>query len=105
MGGSFESVKALISGLANKPPVIIHLQEELAVGNSPIETEAGISPNEEILKVKKKYEGNLEASKEEMKIAMKDGEFVSTKLVCRRAHRTSFFKTDLKRSTGTSYTP
>lgn len=71
--GSVEGARALVNELAGKGRVMLRLQEEIAEGKRLIETEAGVSLNEEILRVKRQHEDELKGVKEEMEAAMKSG--------------------------------
>jgi hypothetical protein len=54
-------------------PMMIKLQAEIASGKALIDTDAGASINEEILRLRKEHEEELEAVKEEMNIAIEQG--------------------------------
>lgn len=74
--GSPESAQGLILDLLDNEPTTIKLQDEIASGKALIDTDAGASINEEILKLQKEYNENLEAVKNEMAIAMKQGTYL-----------------------------
>ncbi|CZR55997.1 uncharacterized protein PAC_05885 [Phialocephala subalpina] len=71
--GSRESAEALVHDMLDNVPMTIKLQEEIASGKALIDTDAGASINEEILKLQKQHVEELEAVKEEMAWAMKQG--------------------------------
>ncbi len=68
-----ESAQNLILDLLDNEPTTIKLQDEIASGKALIDTDAGASINEEILRLQKEHNEDLEAVKEEMAIAMKQG--------------------------------
>jgi hypothetical protein len=71
--GSVGSAQHLIMDLAGNCPIMLRLQEEIAEGKKLIETEAGVSLNEEIIRVQRQHEEELRSVKEEMELAMKTG--------------------------------
>lgn len=71
--GSRESAEALVLDMLDNDPMTIKLQEEIVSGKALIDTDAGASINEEILKVQKQHGEELEAVREEMALAMKQG--------------------------------
>jgi hypothetical protein len=71
--GSAESARGLVAELAGMKRTVLRLQEEIAEGKKLIETEAGVSLNEELLRVKRQHEEELRCVKEEMEAAMKSG--------------------------------
>jgi hypothetical protein len=71
--GSYESAQALVLDMLDNEPVMIRLQKEIASGKALIDTGAGALINEEILRLQKQHEEELEAVKEEMTLAMKQG--------------------------------
>lgn len=71
--GSRESAEALVLDMLDNVPMTIKLQEEIASGKALIDTDAGASINEEILRMQKQHGEELEAVKEEMAMAMKQG--------------------------------
>ncbi len=75
--GSRDSAQALVLDMLDNVPMMIKLQEEIASGKALIDTDAGASINEEILRLQKQYGEELEAVKEEMTLAMKQGKFLS----------------------------
>jgi hypothetical protein len=75
--GSVESARGLVAELAGMKRTVLRLQEEIAEGKKLIETEAGVSLNEELLRVKRQHEEELRCVKEEMEAAMKSGMYLS----------------------------
>jgi hypothetical protein len=73
--GSVESARGLVGELAGMKRTVLRLQEEIAEGKKLIETDAGVSLNEELLRVKRQHEEELRCVKEEMEAAMKSGLF------------------------------
>jgi hypothetical protein len=71
--GSLESARNLILDMLDNTPTTIKLQDEIASGKALIDTDAGASINEELLKLQKEHKEDLDAVKEEMAIAMKQG--------------------------------
>lgn len=71
--GSGESARGLVAELAGMKRTVLRLQEEIAEGKKLIETEAGVSLNEELMRVKRQHEEELRCVKEEMEAAMKSG--------------------------------
>jgi hypothetical protein len=56
---------------------VLRLQEEIAEGKKLIETDAGVSLNEELLRVKRQHEEELRCVKEEMEAAMRSGKHLA----------------------------
>ena len=79
--GSPESAQALMFELVRQSPFVVGMQKEMAAGKTLIETEAGSSLNEELIKMQRKYEEELAAIKEETEIAIKTGRFSGSSLV------------------------
>ena len=73
--GSVESARGLVAELAEKKRTVLRLQEEIAEGKKLIETEAGVSLNEELLRAQRQHEEELRCVMEEMEAAMKSGMF------------------------------
>jgi hypothetical protein len=71
--GTPDSARALILGMLDNVPMMIKLQAEIASGKALIDTDAGASINEEILRLRKEHEEELEAVKEEMNLAIRQG--------------------------------
>ncbi|KAH8767855.1 hypothetical protein BGZ57DRAFT_899450 [Hyaloscypha finlandica] len=71
--GSVESARGLVAELASMKRTVLRLQEEIAEGKKLIETDAGVSLNEELLRVKRQHEEELRCVKEEMEAAMRSG--------------------------------
>jgi hypothetical protein len=71
--GSVESARELVAELAGKKRTVLRLQEEIAEGKKLIETEAGVSLNEELLRVQRQHEEELSCVMEEMEAAMRSG--------------------------------
>ncbi|PMD34996.1 hypothetical protein L207DRAFT_517106 [Hyaloscypha variabilis F] len=71
--GSVDSAKGLVAELAGMERTVLRLQEEIAEGKRLIETEAGVSLNEELSRVRRQHEEELQCVKEEMAAAMKSG--------------------------------
>jgi hypothetical protein len=71
--GSIESAKNLVLELVEKSPVVLKLQQEIADGKTLIETEAGVSLNEELVRVQKKHQEELLEVKQEMERARAEG--------------------------------
>jgi hypothetical protein len=71
--GSVESARGLVAELASMKRTVLRLQEEIAEGKKLIETDAGVSLNEELLRVKRQHEEELRCVKEEMEVAMRSG--------------------------------
>jgi hypothetical protein len=71
--GTAQCANDLVLSMVKNSPMLIKLQREMAAGKSLIDTEAGASINEEILKLQKKHKEELDELKEEMDIAMKQG--------------------------------
>ena len=71
--GSVDCARGLVGELAGMQRTVLRLQEEIAEGKRLIETEAGVSLNEELLKVRLQHEEELRCVNEEMEAAMKSG--------------------------------
>ncbi|KAE9365819.1 P-loop containing nucleoside triphosphate hydrolase protein [Stipitochalara longipes BDJ] len=76
--GSVDSARGLVAELAGMERTVLRLQKEIAEGKKLIETEAGLSLNEELLRVRRQHEEELRCVKEEMAAAMKSGLFPSS---------------------------
>jgi hypothetical protein len=74
--GTYDCAIALILDMVEQKPVIIKLQQEIAAGKRLIDTDAGASINEEILKVQKQHKEELQALKEEITEAMEQGSII-----------------------------
>lgn len=75
--GSVESARGLVAELASMKRTVLRLQEEIAEGKKLIETDAGVSLNEELLRVKRQHEEELRCVKEEMEAAMRSGKHLA----------------------------
>ena len=71
--GTAENAQELVLSMVENDPTMIKLQQEIASGKALIETDAGASINEEILRVQRKHKEDLENVKREMEFAMKQG--------------------------------
>ncbi|TVY15502.1 hypothetical protein LARI1_G005745, partial [Lachnellula arida] len=65
-----QSAQEVIRSMLVNKPTTIKLQDEIVSGKTLVETDAGASINEEILKMKKKHEEDLDVLKDEMALAM-----------------------------------
>lgn len=74
--GSPQSAQNLVLDMLDNKPTTIKLQDEIASGKALIDTDAGASINEELLKLQKEHNEELEAMKEDMAIAMKQGTYL-----------------------------
>ena len=75
--GSEVRARELVAELAGKRRTVLRLQEEMRDGKSLSETEAGVSLNEELVRVRRQHEEELSCVMEEMEAAMKSGLFPS----------------------------
>ncbi|KAF8853213.1 hypothetical protein BDZ45DRAFT_598912 [Acephala macrosclerotiorum] len=95
--GSRESAEALVLDMLDNVPMTIKLQEEIASGKALIDTDAGASINEEILRMQKQHGEELEAVKEEMAMAMKqDGLKAQREASRRQEEQASRLERDVK---------
>ncbi|CAM1504617.1 Fc.00g022080.m01.CDS01 [Cosmosporella sp. VM-42] len=67
--GTKASAVDIIREVLKNEPTVIKIQEELGAGKDLIDTEAGEFVNEELMKLQKQHQEELEALKEEMKHA------------------------------------
>ncbi|KAF2841274.1 hypothetical protein M501DRAFT_929658 [Patellaria atrata CBS 101060] len=67
-----ESALAVIRGIMKRSPIVLKIQSEMSVENkSLMETDAGESINEELLRMQKKHQEELELLKEETDLAIR----------------------------------
>lgn len=76
-----ESARDVVHEMLANEPTAIKLQEELFSGKPLIQTDAGNFVNEEILKLRKKYQEELDGLKEEMGLAMEQGMCLQTHVI------------------------
>lgn len=76
-----DSARDVVRSMLVNEPTRIKLQEELSSGKDLIQTDAGNFINEEILKLKKKHEEELDVLKEEMGSAMVQGMCLQSRII------------------------